>query len=580
MVDTLFEISWEVCNKVGGIHTVISSKVPFIRPHCADYICIGPSLGQDFEQRPAPQRWREVFAALEARGIACRYGVWPIPGEPTAILIDAGKLLEERNRIKHLLWERHGIDSLNAAWDFDEPMCFATAAGMLVEEYVRRFPGKAVAHCHEWMAGFAILHLKDCGAAVATVFTTHATMLGRSIAGSGHALYELIESIDPREWAYRLGVAEKHLAEVACARAADVFTTVSEITGMEAERLLGRKPDVLLFNGFHTDRFPTFEETSLMHLRSREVLRELASHVLFPHYTFDLEKTMLFYTSGRYEFQNKGMDILIESLGRLNHALSGTDRTVIVFFWIIMGRHGIRAEIAESRDFYHYLKSHVEWHSKPLLRRIVLDLLSGHKPGAGDVFTSRFLEELRSGIRPLAREGTPALSTHEVHGGDSDAILSACRQAGLLNRKEDRVKVILYPGYLTGSDGLLNLSYYEAISGTHLGIFASSYEPWGYTPLESAALGVPAITTDLAGFGRHIDGERTTDKGIIVLKRLRRPREDVVAELAKSLQDFSELSHADRVLHGFAAKEFASACDWSVFIGQYREAYAKALERH
>jgi hypothetical protein len=362
--ETLFEVSWEVCNKVGGIYTVIRSKVPFIQQYYKEYITIGPLLEHqpEFDARPTPPEWEDIFQALEQKGVVCQFGNWLVPGKPIAILIDSSGLVGRKDELKFWYWEQYKIDSLRTTWEFEEPMCFATAAGMLVEEYAKQTNKRIVCQCHEWIAGFCLLHLKRSDVRVGTVFTTHATMLGRTIAGNGNPLYEMLDAINPSEWAYKYNVQDKHFTEVACAHAADVFTTVSEITGIEAERLLGRKPDVLLFNGFFTEKFPTFEETSLKHYQSREMLREFLAYTFFPYYAFDLDKTLICFTSGRYEYHNKGMDVLVDALAQLNRRLKEeqSETTVIMFFWVIMGHGNLRFDVLESKNTYHEVKSLIE----------------------------------------------------------------------------------------------------------------------------------------------------------------------------------------------------------------------------
>lgn len=580
ITQALFEISWEVCNKVGGIYTVLRSKVPFIVDKYEEYVLLGPQLGkqEEFDPRPVPDRYKSVFKTLEGRGVKCLYGVWLVPGEPAVILIDSSHLLAQRNDLKFQLWEKYKIDSMNASWEFDEPLCFSTAAGMLVEEYEKQSKKKIVVQCHEWMAGFALLHLKRIGSPVGTVFTTHATILGRTIAGNRNSLYEIMDKIDPKEWAYKYNVQDKHLSEVACAHAADVFTTVSEITGMEAEYLLGKKPDVLLLNGFSIDQFPTFEETSLRHNQSRDFLYEFIAYSFFPYYAFDLQKTLIVFTSGRYEFQNKGMDVLVEALGRVNERLKvqHTDITIVVFFWVIMDRGAARTDLIQNKNSYIKMKSVIEWQSKPLMQKIMLDFLSGHMPGSNDVFTTNFLKAIRQEVRHIKRSGNPPISTHAVDAGDP--IVNSCMQHGLHNTAEDKVKVILYPGYLEGNDNLLNLQYYDATVGAHLGVFPSSYEPWGYTPLESAVLGVPAITTDLAGFGRYMQ-IKNPQRGVFVLQRYKRSYEDAVAQLAEVLHTYASFTHDERVQQGFAAKTLSGMCNWKDFVANYFTAHNLAAER-
>lgn len=580
---TLFEISWEVCNKVGGIHTVIRSKLPLLAGKYARYLLLGPERGEgqhEFEEQPVPGDLRELFARISRRGVGCRYGRWLAPSTPEVVLLDFSGLYARCNDLKAGLWERHGIDSLNSAWEFDEPLCFGTAAGIFAEEYAKGYDGKTILHAHEWLSGFSILHLKSVGAGVGTIFTTHATILGRSLAARGEPLYEMLDEMNPDERAYGVNVQDKHLTEKACAHTADVFTTVSEITGLEAERILGRKPDVLLYNGFASARFPTFEETAIKHYESKRELEEFIAYHFFPYQVFDMDKTFIFFTSGRYEFSNKGMDVLIDSLAELNRRLAqrGDDCTIICFFWVIMGRGSPKREVLENKNFYSHIKTYVEWQERPLMERVVFDIISGHKPGKDDFFTTEFLHHLHEDVRQFKRSGLPPMATHDIPDEEHDPILSKLRDVGLMNGEEDRVKVVLYPGYLDGTDGLLNMQYYDAIIGSSLGIFPSHYEPWGYTPLESAALGVPAITTDLAGFGRYVS-KHPDGEGVTVINRHKKGYDEVTAQLVDEMEAFTKTTKDARVRKGFAAKQLAASCDWKIFIDGYFKAHAIALEK-
>jgi glycogen(starch) synthase len=579
MAYTLFEVSWEVCNKVGGIYTVVRSKAPFAKALAQEYVLIGPMQQQgEFGPLPTPHIWQNVFTNLQKLGITCIYGAWLIPGRPTTVLIDFRSLFDKKNELKYWLWEKYRIDSLSSSFEFDEPMCFGIAAGMLIEEFAKVDPSAIVAQCHEWMTGFALLHLKATMPRVATVFTTHATMLGRTIAGNGRQLYDELEHLNPSEEAYKYHVQDKHSCEVACAREADVFTTVSDITALEAKMILGRQADVVVYNGFSTEKFLTFEETSIRHYHSRELLHEFLAYHFFPYYAFELSKTLICFTSGRYEFGNKGLDVIISALGQINNQLKleRSEQTIVMFFWVIMGKGKPREDVIENKNLYLELRSAVEWQTKQLVHSIILDFLSGHVPGRDDKFTSSFIQGMQDEIRRPRRVGNPPLATHEI--SSNDPLMHACIQAGLRNREEDRVKVVIYPGYVDGADGLLNLPYYDVTVGAHLGIFPSGYEPWGYTPLESAALGVPAITTDLAGFGRFVQKSAFT-KGVMVLQRQGKQYGEIVAALAAQIMAYNAKHRSERVQQGFAAKSIADQCAWQMFIENYANAYALALRR-
>ncbi|RMF05249.1 glycosyltransferase [Candidatus Woesearchaeota archaeon] len=392
-----------------------------------------------------------------------------------------------------------------------------------------------------------------------------------------------MDRINPEEEARKRGITDKFTTERACAREAHVFTTVSEITGMEAEKFFGRKPDILLLNGLDIDLFPTFEETSVKHIVTRSIIREFLTYYFFPYYSFDLEHTLNFFIVGRYEFKNKGIDIFIEALGRLNARLKteNPQRTVAAFIFVPSAAHGIKTELLENKTFYQHIKDYVSYNSKEIQKRIVQQLVSGKVITEKSIFTDDFQIENKRQIINFKRTGQPPLVTHNIDE-ENDAIINAFKKAGLLNREEDRVKVIYYPVYLTGTDGLLDLSYYDTIAGCHLGVFPSYYEPWGYTPLESAALGVPAITSDMAGFGRfilkHIDNDDVYS-GIRVLKRMNEDEAQQIENLAGMMFNFSKLNRHERIKNKLDAKRIANLADWKELFNNYVEAHNLAITR-
>jgi len=582
----LFEASWEVCNKVGGINTVLKSKAALMAQRYANYVMIGPyferNANLELEQAEAPPPIKEAMERAGAAGIPCVYGAWQTKGEPNVILVDFSGLVAKKDELKARLWESDKVDSLGAGWDYEEPVVFSAAVALLLDFLGETLAGeRIVAHFHEWMAGAALLFLK--GKAIRTVFTTHATMLGRAMSGSGENLYEMLDTMDPLKEAYRHNVQAKHLTEVACAHGCDVFTTVSEITGLEAERILGRKPDVLVLNGLDASLFPTFEETSIKHITCREKLRGFLTYHFFPHYVFPLEHNLIFFITGRYEFKNKGIDLAIRALGRLNALMrerKDDPRTVTVFFWIPMGNTGTRVELLENKNYYHHIKNYLQYNSENILKKVLYDFLAQGSVAGETLFTKEFLKDMKKDLLQFRRQGDPPLCTHHLVDESTNELLNALLDAGLHNTEEDRVKAIVMPVYLDGNDGLLNLPYYDAIAGTHLGLFPSYYEPWGYTPLETAAMGVASVTTDLAGFGRFIEPHLEQESpGIRVLHRHNRPWDEVVEDFAKQLFAFAELTHAQRVQNKIAAKKLVALCDWDEFIEHYIEAHNKALEK-
>ncbi len=583
----LCEVSWEVCNKVGGINTVLKSKAAVMRSRYQRYLLIGPYFERNAaleleEHEPSPPL-KAALAELAANGITCKYGTWQIKGEPETILIDFSGLIAHKDALKTKLWDAYKIDSLNSGWDYDEPIVFSAAVAEVLSALEKHLGlQKMVAHFHEWMTGAALLFLKTKQSKVKTVFTTHATMLGRAICGGGGNLYEMLPNIDHVAEAYKSQVQAKHLTERACAQHCDAFTTVSEITGMEAEKLLGRKPDVLVLNGLDIGRFPTVEETSIKHITSRDKIRGFLAYYFFPHYVFPLEHNLLMFVTARYEYKNKGLDITVEAMRRLNELMKQDDdkRTVTVFFWIPMDHGGVKVELLENKNYYYHLKNYLQYNSENILKKVLYDFLAQGNVAGETLFTKEFLKEMKQDSLQFKRKGYPPLCTNYLNDEENNELLRALRHAGLDNSPATRVKVIVQPIYLDGSDGLLNLAYYDAIAGTHLGLFPSYYEPWGYTPLETAALGVSSLTSDLSGFGMFIEPHLDRQNpGIRILHRLNKPTEAVVDEYARMLYDFVKLHHAERVQNKLAAKRLTTLCDWEQFINYYVQAHNKALEK-
>lgn len=585
--DYLFEASWEVCNKVGGINTVLISKAALMKEYYHNYFLIGPFFKNAFETEiikiVPPQEVSGAFDELKNAGISCYYGQWQVKGEPNVILIDFMQLLQKKNDIKTQLWDKFRIDSLHSSWEFDEPLLWSWAVGMLLESLSKRLKSdKIVAQFHEWLAGFALLYLKMRGSDVKTVFTTHATILGRSIAGQGRDLYSLLGTFDPETEARNIGIMDKFTAERACANEAHVFTTVSAITGIEAEKILGRKPDVLVLNGLDIDKFPTIEETSIKHVTNQEMIKEFITYYFFPHYTFELEHTLVFFIIGRYEFKNKGIDVTIRALGELNKMLQEekSNKTICVFFWIPNKTYGLKKELLENKNIYKQIKQYVDLKSKDFLKTIVEGVISQDEYVKERIFTNEFLLDMKKDMLSFKRFGNPLMVTHYINNEEEDIIKKTLLECGLDNKPNDRVKAILYPVYLDGNDGLLNLSYYEAMSGCHLGIFPSYYEPWGYTPLEAAAMGVSSVTSDLTGFGSFIKDKINSSKpGIFIIERYQKKEDEIVQRLASIMYEYALFDHVERVENKINAKMVSSFADWKHLVKNYIEAHNLALRR-
>jgi glycogen(starch) synthase len=593
----IFEASWEVCHKVGGIYTVVKSKAALLEENYANYFLIGPyfeaNAETDFEAEELPHGFKEVFEELKQEGIVCHFGRWQIKGKPKTILIDFQGYRANTDKIKTMLWDKFQVDSLGANGEFDEATVWSTAAGRFVEKFIQKKQERGqkdmhyVAHFHEWLSGAGLLYLKASEVKVGTIFTTHATMLGRTIAGMGRDLYGELDNINPDEEAKNFGIMPKHSTERACAQNTDVFTTVSEITGIEAEHLLGRKPDVLVLNGLDIEKMPTYEEAAYKHRVNREKIHNFLRYYFMPYYYFDIENTLLLFIVGRYEYKNKGIDLVIDALARLNEQLRAekSKRTVICFFWIPREVHGVRNDISTNKAAYSTLKGFVDDHLPHIKENIVTNMIKSgiKKMDASQVGCDIFDEEFKSNVKRLelnfAKKGNPPLSTHNIPYEDQDAIIQNLRAKGVDNKEDDPVKAIFYPIYLTGVDGLTDLSYYDAMNACHLGMFPSYYEPWGYTPLECAALAVPSLTSDLGGFGRFLLQKTTGTEGIYVIRRYGREYNAYIKEFADILHKFAKFNAKERVQQKILAKELANLADWKELISNYYDAHDLAIKK-
>lgn len=530
----LFETSWEVCNKIGGIHTVIATKSEILYKEFADrYITVGPDIwqykeNQEFtEDKSLFYSWRKK---AEKEGLKIRIGRWNIKGNPIAILVDFSPYINEKDEVLHFYWDKYQLDSLNANWDFTESALFGYAVGKVVESFVNFQVGtreRVICHCHEWMTGSALLYLKNKLPLVGTVFTTHATVLGRSIAGNGQHLYNYLTDYNPTQKAYELGVQHKHFLEAKAALLADNFTTVSEITARECTHFLGRTPDVLTPNGFDEQLLLDKKMYKAKRTFARKKLLEIAENLSAETYG---ENAFFIGIGGRNEFRNKGIDIFIETLGKLNKSPK-SDRKILAFILI------------------------PSWHDAP---------------------NPDLLENLKSSKKQPCLQ---PYSTHKIHEEHYNAILNKIREQGIFNKKDDVVNVYFCPSYLFGNDGVFNITYYDLLTGLDLTVFPSYYEPWGYTPLESICFKVPTITTTLAGFGTWVNSQCIENKSVTVIPRNDTNDNEVISNIVTKIQEITHISPEEYVDIQENALSVAKNALWKNFIKYYFKTYQNTVQK-
>ena len=537
--DYIFESSWEVCNKVGGIYTVLSTRAKTLQNVFPDRIFfIGPDVWLGEENPLFTEDEKMLLAwhkhATEKDGLKIRIGRWNIPGYPIAILVDFTPFYEQKNDIYTQAWIDYQVDSLHAYGDYDEASMFSYAAGKVVESYYRynlQASDKVIYQAHEWMTGLGALYIQKHVPEIATIFTTHATSIGRSIAGNNKPLYDYLFAYNGDQMAQELNMESKHSIEKQIAHHVDCFTTVSEITNHECSELLDKSADVVLMNGFEDDFVPKGTLFAKKRKHARETLLNMANKLMGIHLTDD---TMIIGTSGRYEFKNKGINVYLEALNRLTRD-KNLKKEVLAFIyvpgWVGEAREDLRERLDSDKDY-----------DTPLECPFI---------------------------------------THWLHNMSHDQVLDMLKYLNMSNGADTKVKVVFVPCYLDGKDGILNELYYDLLIGMDLSVYPSYYEPWGYTPLESIAFKVPTITTDLAGFGLWVNslkgGSSTLKDGVKVIHRTDYNYSEVADVIKDTISEFSTLTDTEINKIRKNAANIAEKALWKHFIQYYYEAYDVAL---
>ncbi len=531
----VFEISWEVCNKIGGIYTVLSTQAKALNAIHGDKLMY---IGPDFEgneniffkeDKSVLKKWVDN---CNKRNIKVRAGHWDIPGEPIVILVDHRVFSEETNSFLYEMWDHFKVDSTEGYGDYRESVLFGYAAAKIIEDFCQFNKienKKIVAQYHEWTTGSGLLYTKIHCPYIKTLFTTHATTVGRSICFNGKDLYQYFSGYHGDQMAGELNVRAKHLVEKNAANQADCFTTVSEITAKECGQLLDKNPDIVTPNGFEDDFIPRGAQYTKMRKEAKKVLRNVAECL----FGYELAEDAVFIgTGGRYEFRNKGIDLFLESL-KIVACDPDFKKEVVAFVlvpgWNVGARKDLQQKIADPNEKFNVYRKNI---------------------------------------------------THEIYNFMDDQILHSMRIFHFENDHDQNVKVILVPSYLNGNDGIFNKTYYDLLIGLDLTVFASYYEPWGYTPLESAAFGVPTITTDLAGFGLWCSKEPVDiTNGVAVIHRTDSNYFAVADEIQENIKKLANMKKTEFDATKKKAVALAKKCSWNDFIQYYEDAFNIALSK-
>ncbi len=534
--DYVFETSWEVCNKIGGIHTVLSTKALTMKQEYNDnLIFVGPDVWREAKENPEFIPDDSLFSEwknhLANDGVLVKIGRWNIIGKPIVVLVDFTTFIPEKDYILAKCWEIYKVDSISGEWSYVEALLFGYATGKIIESFYKyhlSIKDKVVASFHEWTTGAGVLCLKENVPQIGTVFTTHATTVGRSIAGNGIQLYDYMDVYDGDTKAKELNVVSKHSLEKITASNSDCFTTVSEITAKECKQFLGKEVDVITPNGFEETFVPKEEEFATKRKVARDKLKIVSEALL----GYELKEDTLFIAnSGRYEFRNKGIDLFMDALKQVNES-DEQSKEIVAFVLIPANTYGPRKDLIEK--------------------------LNSKDPK--QILDNPFL-------------------THGLHDLGYDPIINKLQETSLGNEKEDKVKLIFVPSYLNGDDGIFNMPYYDLLIGMDMTVFPSYYEPWGYTPVESLAFHIPTITTTLAGFGLWVQKiSKSIDDGVSVLYRDDINGHEVASGIAEVIKYYSTLNEKQIAVIATKASEISHTVAWDKLVKYYYKSYDMALK--
>lgn len=592
----LFEVAWEVANKVGGIYTVLQTKARVTADEWGEgYVLVGPyvesSVRTQVELLDPPQpALRRTLAAMNAQGCKVHFGRWLIEGSPAVVLLDVGATAWSLERWKGELWESCAI---GIPW-YDREANDAVLFGFLVAWFLGEFAAQSeghpfiVGHFHEWLAGLGLVLCRARRLPVATIFTTHATLLGRYLCAGSVDFYNNLQNFDVDKEAGERQIYHRYCLERAATHCAHVLTTVSHVTAAEAEHLLKRKPDLVTPNGLNVRKFSAMHEFQNLHAQSKARVQEFVRGHFYGHLDFDLDKTLFFFIAGRYEYSNKGADIFLEALARLNYLLrvNGSETTVVAFFIMPARTNNFNVESLKGQAVRKQLWDTANTVKEKFGKKLYESLLVGNLPDMNKMLDREDFTMMKRAIFATQRQSFPPVCTHNMLDDATDPILTTIRRIGLFNSSNDRVKIIFHPEFLSSTSPLLPVDYEEFVRGCHLGVFPSYYEPWGYTPAECTVMGIPSVSTNLSGFGCFME-EHIADPsayGIYIVDRRFRAPEESCAQLTAFLYGFCQQSRRQRIVQRNRTERLSDLLDWK-YLGRYytsarRMALAKAFPEH
>ncbi|KAL7370776.1 hypothetical protein ABVT39_010796 [Epinephelus coioides] len=587
----LFEVAWEVTNKVGGIYTVIQTKAKITVDEWGEnYYMMGPYFEHNFKTQvegcePPNPAIRKAMDALIHNGCQVYFGRWLIEGSPFVILFDIGSAAWNLDRWKGDLWETCHIGLPYHDREANDALILGSLITWFFKELTDQLGDNpnVIGHFHEWQAGPGVILSRSRKIPMATVFTTHATLLGRYLCAGNADFYNNLDKFNIDKEAGERQIYHRYCLERAAVHCAHVFTTVSQITAVEASHMLHRKPDVVTPNGLNVKKFSAMHEFQNLHSTSKARIKEFVRGHFYGHLDFNLEKTLFFFIAGRYEFSNKGADIFLESLSRLNYLLRvhRNDVTVVVFFIMPAKTNNFNVESLKGQAVRKQLWDTAHTVKEKFGKKLYDALLKGQIPDMSSILDRDDLTIMKRAIYATQRHSLPPVTTHNMQDDSQDPILSNVRRVGLFNSRTDRVKIIFHPEFLSSTSPLLPMDYEDFVRGCNLGVFPSYYEPWGYTPGECTVMGIPSVTTNLSGFGCFME-EHVSDPaayGVYIVDRRFRAAEESCNQLTQFMFNFCQQSLRQRIIQRNRTERLSDLLDWRYLGRFYIHARHLALHR-
>lgn len=587
----LFEVAWEVTNKVGGIYTVIQTKAKITVDEWGEnYFMMGPYYEHNFKTQvekcePPNQAIRAAMDSLINNGCQVHFGRWLIEGSPYVILFDIGAAAWNLDRWKGDLWNACGIGLPYHDREANDSLILGSLVAWFFKELTDQLQDKlnVVAHFHEWQAGTGLVLSRSRNLPLATIFTTHATLLGRYLCAGNADFYNNLDKFDIDREAGERQIYHRYCLERAAVHCAHVFTTVSQITAVEADHMLHRNPDVVTPNGLNVRKFSAMHEFQNLHSMNKSKIQEFVRGHFYGHLDFNLEKTLFFFIAGRYEFSNKGADLFLESLSRLNYLLRvhKSDVTVVVFFIMPAKTNNFNVESLKGQAVRKQLWDTAQSVKEKFGKKLYESLLRGEIPDMSKILDRDDFTIMKRAIYATQRHSLPPVTTHNMLDDSTDPILGNIRRIGLFNGRNDRVKIVFHPEFLSSTSPLLPMDYEEFVRGCHLGVFPSYYEPWGYTPGECTVMGIPSVTTNLSGFGCFME-EHVSDPseyGIYIVDRRFRSADESCNQLTQFMFSFCQKSRRQRIIQRNRTERLSDLLDWRYLGRFYMHARHLALSR-